>query len=940
MYPVLILREEAVCLIILILLALAAGVYNVDQENKAFKRLISFAVLHVLFDVITVLTVNHQAAVPSIVNYVCHSIFYLAAILYANEMFCYVFKQCHPEFAKKSYLISLIPPAVYVLGLPFMEIRYQTIGGTALSLGSAVYIAFAMAFIYLMASIALILANWRKLNNSVKHSILPMLVILILSEVLQYLVPQVLFTGAAMTIVTVGFYFSVENPIHVFERKAMTDALTGVHSRHSYELEMGKIEKKYQPDSGDEYMFVFCDINNLRAVNGRFGHHEGDHYITLVATALLKNLRKARNIYRMGGDEFLAIYYKTPEESVMKELEAVRLECEEAAKSMDYTPAVAMGYAMTGPDCRNVRDALRSADYMMYRNKAELKRMNSFITGNSGTRLNLTGLTDRVFEAMCSSNERTYPFIINMETGVTRVSPSWMEYFGLDNDFILNFDETWAEKIHPDDRNMFRDDFHAAYEGRRKYHNCEYRAMNKEGVYVTCTCHGAMYHGRDGSPDIFAGYLVNHGVEEKVDNITGLRRLNVMGELVTKLNRAGASAICMKIVINNFKRINMLYSFEAGNEILKKFGDLCRETVAEYGEVFRQSGSDFSILLPGQPREKAEEIYEKIRQTAMSGIVLGQVAVPLTVYGGAYQMEAGVREECSDIWRSIQLALEDSSYANGAELVFSDRSKAPGEQEGNLLAMIHRDALGERKYFTLRYQPIVGTQSGAMVGAEALLRWVNPQYGEILPNQFIEFLESDPCYFELGKYILRTAVADAMKVKAHIPDFRISVNITALQLQHEEFIPSVMEILNEAGFPAQDLTLELTERCKVLNVEFLKSRIILLRELGIRIALDDMGTGYSTIGLLLTLPFDEIKMDHDFVVALQENPQYRLFAEAIIHGAETMNYSICFEGVETLELLELVRGFGTSFTQGFYLSRPTFPADLLAMAEKVTIDAN
>ena len=87
MYPVLILREEAVCLIILILLALAAGVYNVDQENKAFKRLISFAVLHVLFDVITVLTVNHQAAVPSIVNYVCHSIFYLAAILYANEMF-------------------------------------------------------------------------------------------------------------------------------------------------------------------------------------------------------------------------------------------------------------------------------------------------------------------------------------------------------------------------------------------------------------------------------------------------------------------------------------------------------------------------------------------------------------------------------------------------------------------------------------------------------------------------------------------------------------------------------------------------------------------------------------------------------------------------------------------------------------------------------------
>lgn len=939
MYPVLILREEAVCLIILILLMLAAGVYSVDKENQAFRRLISFAVLHVVFDIVTILTVNNQAAVPGLVNYICHAVLYLTAILFSNEMFCYTFKQCHPGFPIKSYLVSLIPAAVYILALPFMEIRYHVANGTSLSFGSAAYIAFAMAFIYFLASVILILTSWRRLNNSVRRSLMPMLLLLIFTEALQLLVPEVLFTGAAVTIVTVGFYFSIENPIHVYERKVLTDALTGVQSRHSYEIEIAKIEKKYQPDSGDEYMFVFCDINNLRAVNGRFGHHEGDHYITLVATALLGNLRKARSIYRMGGDEFLAIYHKTPEETVMKELEAVQRECEEAAKNMDYTPAVAMGYAITGPECRNVRDALRSADYMMYRNKAELKRMNSFISGNNGTRLNLTGLTERVFEAMASSNERNYPYIINMETGVTRIAPNWMDYFGLENDFLMNFEETWSAKIHPDDRNGFKDDFHAAYEGRRKYHNSEFRALNKEGEYVTCTCHGAMYHGRDGSPDIFAGYMVNHGVEEKVDNITGLRRLNVMGDLVTKLNRAGASAVCMKVVINNFRRINMLYSFEVGNEVLKRFGDMCRELTADCGEVFRQSGSDFSILLPGVAREKAEEIFEKIRKEAFSGIVIDQVAIPLTVSGGAYILESGSREDYSEVWRSVQRALEDSAYTNSPDLVFyNDQLKDKENGTSDLLTLIHRDALGERKYFAVRYQPIVNTQSGIMTGAEALIRWVNPQYGEILPNRFIEFLESDPCYIELGKYVLRTAVSDAMKVKAHIPDFRISVNITALQLQREDFIPSVLEILNEAGFPPEDLTMELTERCKVLDVEFLRKRIVSLREQGIKIALDDMGTGYSTISLLLTLPFDEIKMDRDFVVSLQENPQYRLFAEAVIRGAETMHYSICFEGVETKELLDLVRSFGDSFTQGFYLSRPTFPADLLAMAEKVTID--
>ena len=514
MYPVLILREELVCLIILIFLALISRTYRMGTDGKVFNRLLTCALVHVVMDAVTVWTVNHTDSVPGWLNYGAHVIFYLAAMLYAEQILIYVVRLFYPDRERKWHIAGMGLIGAYILLLPVLKIEYGSYRGTCSSFGSAVYLGYAIGFIDFIIALFLILRNRNRLSRHVKAALLPMLMILVAAEITQIFVREFLFTGGAVTIVTVGFFFSLENPVTVLERKAMMDAMTGVENRNCYERDIVEYEKTFQNDPGQQFIFLFADLNNLKSVNGMYGHDTGDEYITFVAVMMLTCLKSAEHIYRMGGDEFLAVYRNVNEDEVIRGIEQIRETCEKEAKKKRYVPMLATGYAISGPQYRSLHDVLRVADYMMYQNKAELKREVAMEVRKSGTGLNLTGLMDRVFDAICLVSDRYYPFIQNMETGVTRISPAMSESFGLEGEFFGDFTSVWSGRIHPDDLPKFRDDLTAALKGQKQYHDCVYRVKDKTDNYVEVTCRGAVYHGRDGEADIFSGYIVNNGKPE------------------------------------------------------------------------------------------------------------------------------------------------------------------------------------------------------------------------------------------------------------------------------------------------------------------------------------------------------------------------------------------------------------------------------------------
>lgn len=215
---------------------------------------------------------------------------------------------------------------------------------------------------------------------------------------------------------------------------------------------MEQYDAEFLRDRTIPFTFVFIDINNLRSINGLYGHEEGDAYIGKVAALLVANLHQAEHIYRMGGDEFLAIFRKTEEKAVVRDIQRVHDACDREAEKGTwgkYRPELAIGYAVSDTKYNNLRDVLRVADYMMYRNKTALKREVAVGTVHeNGTRLNLYGLTDRVFDAMCLTSVEFYPYMTNLETGVTRIAPAMEEFFGLGSEFIQDFLSVWMDRVH------------------------------------------------------------------------------------------------------------------------------------------------------------------------------------------------------------------------------------------------------------------------------------------------------------------------------------------------------------------------------------------------------------------------------------------------------------------------------------------------------------
>ena len=935
MNPILVLRAELVCLVILLYLTFVSRTYRMGKDVRVFNQILFFAIVHVIMDMVTVYTVNHTETVPLWLNNLAHIIFYLSAIMYSYEMCIYTLNLSKPQqMNRQKRLLALLPVIVYIIMLctPVLTIEYAQLNGTKASVGTAASVGYVIAFAYFAVAIGSIFVHWRSVGKHFKRVMLPMLFLLIISELIQTQVKEFLFTGCAITAITVAFFFTLENPATVLERKVMMDALSGLGTRSGYEHDMAEYDREFERDKNISFTFLFVDINNLRSVNGLFGHQEGDSYISNVAVLLMTSLRGAEHIYRMGGDEFLAIYRKTDEKVVIRDIKRVQDACAKGRDSHGYAPELAIGYAVSDPKYNTLRDVLRVADYMMFRNKADIKRdIVEDTIHHTGTHLNLSGLTDRVFDAMCLTSEEYYPYLTNLETNVTRVAPAMVEFFGLEGEFIDNFSEIWPKYVHPDDLQEYISDLSATVSGRKQYHFCRYRAKAKNGEYVDLTCRGGIYHGRDGEPDVFAGYVVNHGATGMVDSTTGLRNHQAMYERLTESLAERSAGVVMRLEVRNLNRIRMLYSGEIGASLIRNLASDFAHAADKDGEVFSNHGAQFIFCLPGYDEARANELYRRIRKHCREGILTDDEMIPVDITGGAVIMPDDSLTTPSAVRQAALFAAEEAYYHSASSLwFFGGTDQGAGTYNKELLRTIQHDCVMDRTRFYLRFQPIVRAQTGEVAGAEALLRWKSEEHGEVSPGRFIAFLENDPAYEPLGYDIIRHAVRTAGQIRKSLPDFRINVNITAIQLLSDDFIPTVTKILEEEQYDPTCLMLELTERCKEMEFDLLNERVTELKKTGVHVALDDMGTGYSTIDLLLHLAADEIKLDMAFTRELQGIEKHEILTRTLCAAASRSNVDVCFEGVEEEQTVEYLKGYGDVLLQGYYYDKPLLPEEFMA----------
>lgn len=368
----LILREEIICAVILTFLIFYYSINKVKDKEMLFLKICSFGLLHVIFDIITVITVNNPAIVPDYVNRLMHICFYISGILFIQGFYNYIIHlTALYKHMRTLKALGYIPLMLFIILLIFLPMEYVEGNGTNYSFGPLAFAGYGIFMVYCLACMLMLIGTRNRLETKVKWALIPMIMVMAASVIMQALIPELLMTGGGITFVCLGMFVALDNPDKDFKKQALWDFLTGLKNRNCYDRDLNKYIHS-NAYSKNRIGFVAADMNYLKNVNDTFGHAEGDKLICAAADILKEHLKSAESVYRIGGDEFVAIYISPSDASVSNEIAKVKSAC--LASSGYAVPfRIALGYS-SGLIGENIDTIFQEADDLMYKDKTEMKK--------------------------------------------------------------------------------------------------------------------------------------------------------------------------------------------------------------------------------------------------------------------------------------------------------------------------------------------------------------------------------------------------------------------------------------------------------------------------------------------------------------------------------------------------------------------------------------
>jgi len=413
---------------------------------------------------------------------------------------------------------------------------------------------------------------------------------------------------------------------------------------------------------------------------------------------------------------------------------------------------------------------------------------------------------------------------------------------------------------------------------------------------------------------------------------------NRLKHAMMEANRLERLVAVMFLDLDRFKIINDTLGHDAGDALLRKVAERFAACLRPGDTVSRLGGDEFTIVLANVAHvDDVTRVAQKILDQLQSPFRIGgrDLFVSSSIGITLYPLD---EKDSSNLLRDSDIAMYRAKELGGNTFQFytpelNVRAARRLDLETGL-----RQAL-ERQELVLHYQPLVDMKTGRIQGMEALLRWQHPEYGLILPLEFVPIAEDTGLIIPIGEWVLKTACT---QIKAWhdtgFPALQVAVNLSSKQLRDKNLIAAVQRALAESGIEARYLDLELTESVLMQDMD-LASRILTeLKKMGVSFSLDDFGTGYSSLSYLKRFPIDCLKIDRSFVRDIITDPVGAGLVKAIIAMANVLHIQVIAEGVETYEQLDFLRRNGCDITQGYFCSPPVDAAtftDLLRVWDKI-----
>ena len=387
----------------------------------------------------------------------------------------------------------------------------------------------------------------------------------------------------------------------------------------------------------------------------------------------------------------------------------------------------------------------------------------------------------------------------------------------------------------------------------------------------------------------------------------------------------------MFLDLDHFKDINDTIGHAAGDELLQHVARRMRSFLRDSDVLARLGGDEFAIILDSgitrvdQVTTIAQRVIDAIAQPfslqsheVRIGVTIGFTVFDRTKAGASsatllsqadmalYQAKGQQRGTCCE-------------FAPGMDLLVARRA----ELERDLRRVVAQQGL------EVHYQPMFKLSTGRIIGAEALVRWIHPQFGMVPPSEFIPIAETIGLISELGTWVLRQACARAVTWT----DVTVAVNMSPEQVRRPDVVEIVEGVLRDTGLPAHRLELEITEGLLLRDTKVTAEKLNRLRALGIGIALDDFGTGYSSLSYLRRFPFTKLKIDRSFIQPIEADGGTAVIVQAIASLGQDLGMRVIAEGIETATQLDKIRSLGCDEGQGFYLGRPCLPDEFETMLD-------
>ncbi len=539
-----------------------------------------------------------------------------------------------------------------------------------------------------------------------------------------------------------------------------------------------------------------------------------------------------------------------------------------------------------------------------------------------------------IFDTVSVIAEGAYVFLCDMKTNISRWSKNAVDFFGLPSEYMSDAGSIWAEHIHPDDRPAYERNIADVFCGKCASHNIQYRAKSADGRYTVCTCKGMVIKNNDGTPEFFGGIIRNHGLFSFIDAVTGLRSLYGYFDDITGIFNQRRNALFIMLGLSSFSYINDIYGYNFGNRVLQVISRTLSRFFGKDSTFYRMDGPHFCIINLSMTAAEAAGRYEELRNYLQKEFFVDGEKVTLTLNGGAVQADRMVVAS-ETLYSCLRYAYNESKHNKcGDFAIFSDIVSADNRKVIERLNTIRSCISQNCQGFYLCYQPIVDAKTEKLKGMEALIRWRDKDYGVVPPDLFIPVLEQDAMFPELGWWILQQAMTDGKQFLKITPDLVINVNLSYTQLKKNGFLKELLELVEKTGFPAGHLCLEVTERCRLLDTEMLKDMFAILRQRGIKIAVDDFGTGFSSLGFIRNIPVDVVKIDREFVKDIKKNKADQYSVKFISDLAGAFSADVCAEGIENTEVRDFLQNYNIGSLQGYYYSKPVTADEMIDKLNK------